>query len=164
MNGKCLYAYLFLYSNWWSSLCILPVAKKSTSRSRRNLSLKDGSETRKRANTKWQTTTLVCPLDLAYVPALADGLPRCRCNSSYQGCVCLYTPSSPHPFPKPLCTIDTLFFYPSPNSTIFPSLQMIQQFHILPTSDKEVDIRLRMITTPEKSIDLLLKRRQDDAC
>ncbi|XP_017490487.1 PREDICTED: cytochrome P450 315a1, mitochondrial-like, partial [Rhagoletis zephyria] len=37
--------------------------------------------------------------------------------------------------------------------------RMIQQFYILPTSDKEVDIKLRMITTPEKAIDLLLKRR-----
>ncbi|XP_046915997.2 cytochrome P450 315a1, mitochondrial [Dermatophagoides farinae] len=37
--------------------------------------------------------------------------------------------------------------------------RLVQRFHIRPTSDKEIDIKLRMITTPEKSIDLILKHR-----
>ncbi|KAH9419721.1 hypothetical protein DERP_001551 [Dermatophagoides pteronyssinus] len=37
--------------------------------------------------------------------------------------------------------------------------QLVKRFHIHPTSDKEIDIKLRMITAPEKSIDLILKHR-----
>lgn len=81
-----------------------------------------------------------------------------------KGACAFILPLHPTHFPCHSVLLTLFFFSPSPHSTISPSLQMIQQFHILPTSDKEVDIRLRMITTPEKSIDLLLKRRQDDAC
>ena len=36
----------------------------------------------------------------------------------------------------------------------------MQQFHILPTSDKEIDSKLRMILTPKERINLIIKPRK----